>query len=60
VTAQERADTARANGNEVEARYWQRIADLVAAAPPFTRAQEDRLRILLRPDPEPQAGPKAA
>lgn len=60
MTAQERADNARANGNDVEARYWQRIVDLVAGAPPFTRAQEDRLRILLRPNPEPEARPKAA
>ncbi|WP_333767727.1 hypothetical protein [Streptomyces sp. IBSBF 2435] len=50
MTAADLAEQARANGDERTARYWQRIADLVDAAPPLSRSQEDKLRILLRPD----------
>lgn len=60
MRAFERAALAREQGNIREADYWQGIADLVAAAPPLTQSQRDQLRVLLRPDPEPQPRPTAA
>lgn len=55
MTAAERAAVARAKGDQQSARYWQRIADLVEQAPPLTQAQQDQLRILLRPEAPPLA-----
>jgi hypothetical protein len=55
MTAAERARQALARGDEQTARRWQRIADLVDQAPPLTQAQQDRLQILLQPEPLPQA-----
>lgn len=58
MTAAERAARARADGDEQTARRWQRIADLCDQAPPLTQAQQDRLQVLLQP--EPQSHPQAA
>lgn len=38
-----------AAGDEASQRYWERVRDVVDAAPELTAEQRDRLRILLRP-----------
>lgn len=52
MNAAELAEQARERGDQRTADHWQYIADLVAAAPPLSPAQRDRLSILLRPEPQ--------
>lgn len=45
------AAAALERGDTGDAAQWMRIRALVDQAPPFTQAQRDQLRILLRPSP---------
>lgn len=52
MNAHQLAADAAARGDKAGEAYWRRIASLVDLAPEFSPAQRDRLRVLLRPEPQ--------